>query len=331
MKLLIVIVNYRVAQLTIDCLHSVAAEIDSVPNTKVAVCENGTGDDSAERIQRAIDENNWGTWCNLTALPANVGFTGGNNAVIRPILASEQTPEYVFLLNADTIVRPSAFKALIDFMDAHPKVGIAGSRLEEPDGTPQRSAFRFQSPLGEFEANLKFGVVSRLLNRWIVAPPVVDHSFQTDWVSGASMVIRRPVLETVGLLDEGLFTYFDDCDICLNAKRAGWPTWYVPDSRVVHLVGQSTGVDPTPRRLPSYVLDARRRYFLKNFGPLYSAVVDACAITGLSLGRLKVLLTRKADGTPPYLLRDSIRHSVFAKGFQVPIVRSPAAKPDNPS
>jgi N-acetylglucosaminyl-diphospho-decaprenol L-rhamnosyltransferase len=228
-------------------------------------------------------------------------------------------------------VRPSAFKALIDFMDAHPKVGIAGSRLEEPDGTPQRSAFRFQSPLGEFEANLKFGVVSRLLHRWIVAPPVVDHSFQTDWVSGASMVIRRTVLETVGLLDEGLFTYFDDCDICLNAKRAGWPTWYVPDSRVVHLVGQSTGIDRTPRRLPSYVLDARRRYFLKNFGPLHSAVVDACAIAGLALGRLKVLLTGKADGTPPYLLGDSIRHSVFAKGFQVPIVQPPVAKSGDPS
>jgi N-acetylglucosaminyl-diphospho-decaprenol L-rhamnosyltransferase len=331
MKLFVVIINYRVAQLTIDCLHSVAAEIDSVPNTRVAVCENGTGDDSAERIQRAIDENNWGSWCNLTALPVNVGFTGGNNAVIRPILGSEQTPEYVFLLNPDTIVRPNAFKAMIDFMDAYPKVGIAGSRLEEPDGTPQRSAFRFQSPLGEFEANLKLGVVSRLLHRWIVAPPVVDHSFQTDWVSGAGMIIRRPVFEDVGLLDEGLFTYFDDCDICLNAKRAGWPTWYVPGSRVVHLVGQSTGIDGTPRRLPSYVLDARRRYFLKNFGPLYSAVVDACAITGLSLGRLKVLLTRKADSTPPYLLRDSIRHSVFAKGFQVPIVQSTASKPDNPS
>ena len=62
MKLLVVIVNYRVAQLTIDCLHSVAEEIGRVPVTQVAVCENGTGDDSAQRIQKAIDDNGWEAW-----------------------------------------------------------------------------------------------------------------------------------------------------------------------------------------------------------------------------------------------------------------------------
>ncbi|NWM35105.1 glycosyltransferase, partial [Escherichia coli] len=78
-------------------------------------------------------------------------FTGGNNVVIGPALKSATPPQYVLLLNADTVVRPNAFRALVDFMDRHPDVGIAGSRLEDPDGTPQRSAFRFQSPLGEFE------------------------------------------------------------------------------------------------------------------------------------------------------------------------------------
>ena len=179
-KLLVVIVSYRVVDLTIDCLHSVAAEIHSVPGARVAVCENGTGDDSAERIQKAIDDNGWASWCTLTSLGVNLGFTGGNNAVIRPALQSDDPPEYVLLLNADTIVRLNAFKALVDFMDQNPKVGIAGSRLEEPDGTPQRSAFRFQTPLGEFEGNLKLGLVSRLLSRWIVAPPVVNDTFETD-------------------------------------------------------------------------------------------------------------------------------------------------------
>ena len=79
MKLLVVIVNYRVAQLTIDCLHSVAEEIGRVPGTQVAVCENGTGDDSAERIQKAIDDNGWRAWCTLTTISPNLGFTGGNN------------------------------------------------------------------------------------------------------------------------------------------------------------------------------------------------------------------------------------------------------------
>ena len=323
MKLLVVIVNYRVAHLVIDCLHSVSDEIGSVPDTRVAVCENRSGDDSAERIQQAIDANGWATWCSQTALDVNLGFTGGNNVILRPALQSADPPKYFLLLNPDTIVRPNAFKALIDFMDQNPMVGIAGSGLEDPDGTPQRSAFRFQSPVSEFEGNLKLGLVTRLLNRWVVAPPVVDHAFETDWVSGASMIIRQEVLKEVGLLDEGYFTYFDDIDYCFNAQKHGWPTWYVPTSRVVHLVGQSTGVTKTPKRLPPYLFDARRRYFLKNHSPFYAALIDACMILGLSLWRLRVLLTGKEDTTAPHLLGDSIRHSVFVKGFKITDVKLP--------
>jgi len=329
LKLLVVIVNYRVAHLAIDCLHSVAAEIPSVPGAHVAICENGTGDDSAERIQRAIDDNGWGAWCTLTKLDINLGFTGGNNAILRPAMQLADPPQYFLLLNADTIVRPNAFKALVDYMDLHPKVGIAGSRLEDPDGTPQRSAFRFQSPLGEFEANLKLGLVSRLLARWIVAPPVVNRTFETDWVSGASMIIRRKVFEDAGLLDEGYYTYFDDIDFCFNARKRGWPTWYVPASRVVHLVGQSTGVTVRPKRLPPYLFEARRRHFLKNHGALYAAMADLGMIAGLSLWRLRVLLTGKEDTTPPHLLADTIRHSVFLKGFGLTDVQNPALSSRN--
>jgi len=326
-KLLVVIVNYRVTDLAIDCLHSVAAEIGRVPDTHVAICENGTGDDSAERIQQAIDQNGWASWCSLTKLDINLGFTGGNNAVLRPAMQSADPPQYFLLLNSDTIVRPNAFEALVDFMDRNPKVGIAGSRLEEPDGTPQRSAFRFQSPLGEFEGNLKLGLVSRLLDRWIVAPPVVNQEFATDWVSGASMIIRREVFKDNGLLDEGYYTYFDDIDFCFNARKHGWPTWYVPSSRVVHLVGQSTGVTKKPKRFPPYLFEARRRYFLKNHSAAYAALADAGMIIGLSLWRLRVWLTGKEDSTAPHLLGDSIRHSVFLKGFSLNEVANPALSP----
>lgn len=324
MKLLVVIVNFRVAHLTIDCLRSVAEEIGRVPGTIVAVCENGTGDDSAGRIQDAITAHGWDSWCTLTAISPNLGFTGGNNVILRPALQSADPPQYVLLLNADTIVRPNAFKALTDFMDAHPRVGIAGSRLEEQDGTPQRSAFRFHSPVSEFEGSVKLGLVTRLFRRWVTAPPVRSHAFETDWVSGASMIIRREVLQDIGLLDEGYYTYFDDIDICFNAQKAGWSTWYVPASRVVHLVGQTTGIGSSnPKRQPSYLFEARRRYFLKNHGRLYAATADAGLILGLTLWRLRVLFGKR-DTTPPHLLRDSIRHSVFVTGFGLRTVQNPA-------
>ena len=108
MKLLIVIVSYRVTDLTIDCLRSLSGEIGRVPGTRVAVCENGTGGDAADRLRRAIDENGWGSWVDLTVIHPNRGFTGGNNVVIRPALESDDPPEYVLLLNADTIVQEHA-------------------------------------------------------------------------------------------------------------------------------------------------------------------------------------------------------------------------------
>jgi N-acetylglucosaminyl-diphospho-decaprenol L-rhamnosyltransferase len=317
MKLLVIIVNFRVAHLVIDCLHSVAQEIESVPTTRVAVCENGTGDDSAQRIQQAIDDNGWANWCTLKALDVNLGFTGGNNAVIRPVLQSPDPPQYILLLNPDTVVRPQAFKALIDFMDQNPKIGIAGSGMENPDGSPQCSAFRFQSALSEFEGRIQLGLISRLLERWVVAPPVDDRFYETDWVSGASMIIRRQVFEDIGLLDEGYFTYFDDIDFCFNARKKGWPTWYAPSSRVIHLAGQSTGITNASKPLPPYMLDARRRYFLKNHGAFYAAVTDICMIAGQLLWQLRVLFTGKDGTAPPHLLRDSIRHSVFLKGFKI--------------
>jgi N-acetylglucosaminyl-diphospho-decaprenol L-rhamnosyltransferase len=322
-KLLVVIVNYRVPYLVIDCLHSVANEINRVPGTLVAVCENGSGDDSPEIIRKAIDDNGWQSWCSFLVSETNHGFTGGNNILIRPALQSADPPDYILLLNPDTLVRPNAFTALLDFMEQNPAAGIAGSRLEDPDGTPQRSAFRFQSPISEFEAHLKLGLMTGLLQRWVVAPPVVDHAVKTDWVAGASMMVRREVFEKIGLLDEGYFTYFDDIDFCFNAEKQGWPTWYVPASRVVHLVGQSTGVKNTPKRLPSYVLDARRRYFLKNYGATYAMMADGGRITGLALSHLRNLLTGKQDSTPPHLLGDSIRHSVFLKGFKLTDVKLP--------
>jgi GT2 family glycosyltransferase len=324
MKLLVVIVNFRVADLTIGCLHSVAPEVARTPGVRVAICENGTGDDSAIKLQKAIDDNQWTSWCTLTAVYPNLGFTGGNNVILRPAMRADP-PQYFLLLNADTIVRPNAFNELVDFMDRHPSVGIAGCRLEEPDGTPQRSAFRFPSPMSEFEQGVKLGFVSQMLSRWLVAPPVRDQAFETDWVSGACMMVRREVFRDAGVLDEGFYTYFDDCDLCLNARKHGWSTWYVPTAHVVHLKGRSTGVkNKEPGRLPPYYFEARRRYFLKNHGALYAGLADAGHIVGQALWRLRILLTGKKDLTTPYLLGDLMQHSVFFIGFRVSDVQNPA-------
>ena len=326
MKLFIVILCYRVPDLTIDCLLSLSREIGRVPGAKVGVCENGTGGDAAERLSRAIEENGWGSWVDLTVVYPNLGFTGGNNLVISAALESDDPPEYVLLLNADTIVLEHALDTLVEFMDSHPEVGIAGSQLLWPDGVPQRTPFRFQGILSEFDRGLRLGLVSRLVSPWTAVPPR-SVACPAEWVSGACIMLRRSMLDQIGLLDEGLYTYFDDIDICLRARRAGWETWYVPESRIIHLEGSSTGVtSQAKKRRPAYWFQARRRYFLKNYGGLYTALVDAAFLFGFAMWRMRRRIQRKPETDPPHMLGDAFRHSVFRTGFELRNVENPALR-----
>jgi GT2 family glycosyltransferase len=326
MKLLIVILNYRVTDLTLDCLRSLAPEVARLPGTKVAVCENGTGGDAERRLREAITANGWQSWVELEAVFPNRGFTGGNNVIIRQWLGRQDRPDYFLLLNADTLVKPDALGALTRFMDANPAVGIAGSRLDFPDGSPNGSPFRFPGIASELDRGLRLGCVSRLLSRRLVSMPVPQQACAVDWVSGASMIIRRQVIEAIGPLDEGLYTYFDDIDFCLNALRAGWPTWYVPESHVIHLEGASTGITQAQKRRPEYWFQARRRFFLKNHGALYTALADAAFIAGFALWRARRRIQRKPDSDPPGMLADSLRNGVFMTGFKVREVENPALR-----
>lgn len=317
MRLLIVIVNFRSASLCIDCLRSLAPEVAANAGTRVVVTDNPSGDNSVEEIGHAIARNNWSSWCELKPLPRNGGFAYGNNEAIRPALQSNDPPQYVLLLNPDTIVRPGAIRALLDFMDANAKAGIAGSRLMHENGDAQVSAFRFHTVLSELEAGVRLGFVSKLLKKRIVAPPVpqTQQPTQTDWVAGASMIIRREVFESAGLLDEGYFMYFEEVDFCLRARRAGWTCWYVPASRVVHLVGQSSGVTDVKqakKRRPRYWFESRRRYFVKNHGKLKTAFADMFWMSGFVTYRMRRFVQRKPDTDPQKLLGDFARNSVLA-------------------
>src|SRR4051794_23193310 len=122
MRLLIVIVNYRTADLVVDCLRSLAAQVDRA-NMRVVVTDNQSGDDSVARLTNAVTTNGWGDWCAIRALDHNGGFAYGNNAGIAQALQLGQPPRYVLLLNPDTVVRDGAIAALAAFMDAHPDAG----------------------------------------------------------------------------------------------------------------------------------------------------------------------------------------------------------------
>jgi len=324
MKLLVAILNYKATDLTIDCLRTLRPEVASTPGFRVAVIENGSGGDAFERLQRAVAENEWGSWVELRASEVNLGFTGGNNALVRAAMESAEPPEYFLLLNSDTQVEPHALGALVSFMDARPQAGIGGSTLLSVDGRVQASPFRFGGIATELDRGMRLGLLSKVLAPWAVVMPTPPAACSVDWVSGASMILRRTMLDEIGLLDEGLFTYYEDVDLCLRARQAGWETWYLPQSRVIHLEGGSSGVsDQRITRRPAFWYQARRRFLLKHYGPVYAALADAAYIAGLASWRLRRRIQRQRDTDPPHEMADAIRHSVFRAGFAVEEVQRP--------
>lgn len=314
-RVLVAVVNYRSADLVLDCIRSL---VPDAPLLSVVVVDNASNDGSKERIARGIEDMKCGEWVELLALDHNGGFACGNNVAVRRGVERNggNWPEFVWFLNPDTYVRAGAAAELITFLDAHPDVGIVGSRLEDPDGTGQSSRYRFPSIPSEFDNGLRLGVVSRLLSNKIVATPLVDHDHETGWVAGASMMVRKAVFDAVGLMDEKYFLYFEETDFCLAAQRAGWRCWYVPRSRVVHLVGQSTGVtarNAPPRRLPQYWLASRRRYFVKNHGRVYAFCADVVWTIGYATWRIRRPLQGKPDTDPPHRLKDFVRFNFLAR------------------
>lgn len=308
----IAIVSYRSAALTIDCLRSIDAE-RSTPGIciRTIIVDNASGDAGA--IAQAIEENAWSPWATVVRAPRNGGFAYGNNLALRHADAARR-PDYVYLLNPDTLVRTGAIGILVRFLEAHPAVGITGSSFENLDGSDWPIAFRFPSILSEIEYGVQFWLVTRLLQPWVVAIGMSSVAQPVDWVAGASMMVRRAVFDVIGSFDESYFLYFEETDFCFRAKKAGISTWYVPESRVMHIAGQSTKVaerNVAPTRLPSYWFESRRRFFVASYGPLYAAAVDIVALCATAMGSLKRIAQRRADRGVPYYLVDLAHHSIL--------------------
>jgi N-acetylglucosaminyl-diphospho-decaprenol L-rhamnosyltransferase len=315
-RLWVVIVNYKTASLTLDCLASLLAEHQRGQEMRVIVVDNASGDDSLAVLHEGLTRLQYPNWIEVKAMPRNGGFAYGNNAVLQQAIETLHPPDYILLLNPDAALREGAIAPLIQFLDEHPKVGLVGSRLEDPDGTAQTSVFRFPSLWNELDRGLRLGFISRLLQHRALDLPIVMKPCLADWVAGASLMIRREVLTSAGLFDEDYFLYFEEVDFCHRAQQAGWECWYVPESRVVHLVGQSTGVTDTrrlPQRIPQYWFESRQRYFLKFHGVVYTARADLLWAAGFALWRVRRWIFRKPDPDPPYFLWDFLRNSVWFK------------------
>ncbi|UWR23512.1 glycosyltransferase family 2 protein [Sulfitobacter sp. S190] len=308
-RLLCVLLNFRTPQMTLRAAEAALADLPGLGGELVIV-DNASGDDSYDVLRREVAGRGWAQdgLVRVIASPVNGGFGAGNNVGFRARMSDGAKPDFVYILNSDAFPDPGAIAALRDHLVAHPQAGIACSHVRGEDGVTHTTAFRFPSVAGEFEGAARLGVFSRLLAAAQVPMPQPAATRQVDWSAGASMMLRQSMLDEIGLFDETFFLYFEETDLCLRARRAGWQCWYVTESRVVHIGSVSTGMK-TKRRMPSYWYDSRRHYFIKNHGRVYAGAALGAHVLGGLLHRLRMGLAGRRPQDPNWFLRDLLAHA----------------------
>lgn len=306
---LAIILNYRTPDLTLRAAEATLREMDGIAG-EVVVVDNASGDGSFERLTAEAEARGWtGRGLRVLSSGRNGGYGAGNNFGMRAGLSNGSPPDYVYILNPDAVPGPGSIRCLLDHLEAEADCGIAGSYIHGPDGDWHCTCFRFPTIAGEFEGAARIGAISRLLAGSRVPRDLPEAASEVDWLAGASVMMRRAMLDRIGAFDEGFFLYFEETDLCRRAWDAGWRVTYVPESRVAHLGSASTGMKEW-RRVPEYWFASRHRYFVKTHGRAYAAAATAARVAGQGLWALKRLITRQPPADPPHFTRDLIRHAL---------------------
>ena len=227
----VILVSYNTKALLEPCIDRLAAALATV-HSQVFIVDNASRDGSAQLLRERYGH------LEIVENSANVGFGRANNQVLGQALG-----RYVLLLNTDAYVDPDAVTICIAYMEEHPRCGVLGTRLVGADGSLQPSCRGFPTPWNVFL--LRTG-----LSRYFSSVRMMDdprrHLSEVqscDWVPGCFYLVRRAVIDAIGLFNPRFFLYYEEVDHCVAVKKAGWEVTYFPEVTVVHLGGESAKAD----------------------------------------------------------------------------------------
>ena len=253
----------------LDSLFALPEVISDPSFAHAIVSDNGSTDGSREFLRER-----YGDRLTIVENGANLGFAAACNRAF-----PHGSAPYVFLLNPDAELKPGALANIVAFMDAHPRAGIAGSRIYNYDGTIQQSCGEFDTWAGAFLRSSAWGEWApfrRFANGAGLRDFHYDVERRVDIAIGAALAIRRALIAEIGAFDERFFLYHEEVDFAKRAADAGWETWFVPSSEAVHEgMGSARGQYNVEKRKQK----SRRKYWVKHHGyPWYAALVAALVL-----------------------------------------------------
>ena len=261
MKLSIVIVNYNVRYFLEQCLFSVTKAVQNM-ESEIFVVDNSSVDDSVEMVREKFPG------ALLIVNKKNIGFAKANNQAIK-----RAKGEYILLLNPDTVVEDDTFEKVVAFMDAHPDAGGLGVKMVDGSGkflpeskrglpTPSTAFYKIFGLSALFPHSKRF-------SKYHLGYLDEDEIHQVDILAGAFMLLRKSVLDEIGLLDEDFFMYGEDIDLSYRITQAGYHNYYFPQARIIHYKGESTKKSSVNYVLVFYramAVFARKHFTAKNAG-----------------------------------------------------------------
>jgi GT2 family glycosyltransferase len=258
------IVSYRTPGHLAQCLRGLAEEAAAL-DLDVTVVDNASADGSAEMVERQFP------WVRLIRNQHNVGFGAAHNQALRGA-----TGRYWLILNSDAAPFGGALRTLVQYMNSHPRVAVAGPKLRYPDGTVQPSRRRIPTLATLFLESTqlqRFWPDNPAVRRYYVQDRSDDEPQAVDWLVGACLCVRPSAAKQVGLFDQRFFMYSEELDWCRRFRAAGWGIDYVPFAEVQHLEGASSRLDLAARDRLFQV--SKLEYAAKWHGPVAAQALRA--------------------------------------------------------
>jgi GT2 family glycosyltransferase len=247
----VVVVSFNTRDVLEACLRALLSS-EGV-RLEVFVVDNASTDGSAHTVERRFPA------VTLLKSPHNRGFAAANNLAI-----PRSRGRYILLLNPDTVVERGTVATLAEFLDLRPEVGIAGPRVLNADGSLQSCGYWYPTLLREVRLSKNVDRFLRAVLGESRPDPDPTRPTKVDWVDGCCLMIRRRVIEQIGLLDEQFFLYAEELDWCRSARKAGWEIMTCPAAQMTHLRGTST--EQVKDAALAALVETRLQYYRKHDG-----------------------------------------------------------------